>query len=317
LWRVGVPDVNMCPSVAVDLDMRLDFERCCGVLFSVACLQMVPLGLRQTRGRGDYPMARYEGTCHLCGKVGPLSFEHVPPRRAFNDQPVRQISLEGSFQFENERAEKGAVSQRGAGAYTLCERCNNLTGKWYAKDFVKWCGQGAEILVRSEYRPTLIYLHYVLPLRVLKQILTMCFSMNTPSWRESVPELEQFVLDRDRRWLPPRYRVFVYYNVEGTMRRVGNSIAMVNLNESHDVVQVTEISHPPFGYVLTVDGSRPDDRLFEITHFQRYEYGEIEVAFLRPEILPTHLGIPLDYRSREEIENQIALSSAADGPSHD
>jgi len=25
-----------------------------------------------------------EGKCRICGKIGPLTYEHVPPRKAFN-----------------------------------------------------------------------------------------------------------------------------------------------------------------------------------------------------------------------------------------
>jgi hypothetical protein len=27
------------------------------------------------------------GRCHICGNVGELSFEHVPPEKAFNNKP--------------------------------------------------------------------------------------------------------------------------------------------------------------------------------------------------------------------------------------
>lgn len=251
---------------------------------------------------------RPTGTCHLCGSRGLLSFEHVPPESAFNNQPVVESAIEEAFGRELDSQPRGKINQRGAGSYTLCDRCNNVTGSWYADAFARWCGQGAEVLVRSEFRPKLIYLHYVLPLRVLKQIITMCFSTNTAQWRKNHPELETFVLDRNRRWLDPKYRVFAYYNVEGTFRRASHSMALVNLNRGRGVIQVTEISHPPFGYVLTVDGSKPDERLCEITHFQRYEYGEFEVAPLYLPVLPTHLPIPLDYRTQNEINEQIKRS---------
>jgi hypothetical protein len=31
------------------------------------------------------------GTCHICGDHGKLSFEHVPPKEAFNKRVVRRI----------------------------------------------------------------------------------------------------------------------------------------------------------------------------------------------------------------------------------
>lgn len=251
---------------------------------------------------------RPEGPCHLCGTQGPLSFEHVPPKSAFNNQSVVESLLAQALDRGIDEPPRGRINQRGAGAYTLCDRCNNNTGNWYADAFSKWCYQGADVLIRSDFKPRLIYLHYILPLRVLKQIYTMCFSTNTPRWRNNHPELEAFVLNRERQWLNPRYRVFVYYNFEGTYRRIGNQMAMVNLYKGPDVIQVIEISHPPFGYVVTTNGTCPDQRLYEITHFRRYTYDEIEVAPLYLPVLPTHLPIPLDYRTREEIREQAEAS---------
>ncbi len=37
---------------------------------------------------------RREGTCHICGCYGPLSFEHIPPHAAFNDRPVIRVEFE-------------------------------------------------------------------------------------------------------------------------------------------------------------------------------------------------------------------------------
>lgn len=251
---------------------------------------------------------RPEGSCHLCGRYGPLSYEHVPPARAFNTRPVVESPLLEGLDDDLDAPPRGKINQRGAGAFTLCEKCNNNTGAWYADDFAQWCGQGADVLVRSDFKPRLIYLHYIFPLRILKQIFTMCFSTNSARWRLKHPDLEQFVLDRDRRWLNPQYRVFVYYNAEGCFRRVGNRMAMINLYRGPGVIQVTEISHPPFGYVVTADGTCPDDRLFEISHFRRYAYDEWEVTPLYLPVLPTHLPIALDYRTRTEIDEQARQS---------
>jgi hypothetical protein len=251
---------------------------------------------------------RTQGDCHLCGTRSPLSFEHVPPRAAFNDLPVITRPFEDDFNLNSSTKRNGHISQRGMGAYTLCQSCNNKTGAWYARDFSAWCYQGMNVLIRTDYKPKLIYLHYTFPLRVLKQIYTMAFSSNSSGWRKLHPELEQFVLDPSRRWLNPKYRTFVYYNVEGTLRQAGNYMAMVKLDKGGDVIQVTETSFPPFGYVVTTNGTKPDTRLFEITHFRRYSYDEIEVAPLYLPVLPTHLPIPLDYRTREEIAEQAASS---------
>jgi hypothetical protein len=199
---------------------------------------------------------------------------------------------------------KGTISQRGAGAYTLCSRCNNLTGHWYGSHFVSWCYQGMELLQRTGGQPSLIYLHYVFPLSIIKQIATMLFSINTDQFRRANPELEAFVIDRDRKYLSSRYRFFVYFNSQGRHRAVGTS-GMLHIGTGAMHV-MSELTYPPFGYLLVFDNAAPDDRLFEISHFARYDYGQFEVMELRLPVLPTHTSFPGDYRSKEQIFRDAA-----------
>lgn len=244
---------------------------------------------------------KVEGVCHLCGTYGPLSFEHVPPRAAFNDRPVRLYPFEEAFSLAPGELplSKGTIQQRGAGAHTLCIRCNNNTGSWYGTHFVAWCYQGMDLLARTGGRPTLIHLNYVFPLSIIKQIATMFFSINGERFRQVNPDLEAFVLDRDRKYLPPRYRFYVYLNGEGRHRALavaGTLHVPTSTNRT-----MTEITYPPYGYLLAFDCPPPDDRLFEITHFARFDYGQFDVMELRLPVLPTHTSFPGDYRTKDQI----------------
>lgn len=46
----------------------------------------------------------------------------------------------------------------------------------------------------------------------------MMFSVNAPSTMARRAELTRFVLNREIRSLPPQYRFFAYYNIEGQPR---------------------------------------------------------------------------------------------------
>jgi hypothetical protein len=84
------------------------------------------------------------GYCQLGNQYGFLTFEHVPPRSAFND---RSIYIQGHEQLFEERSQlfgKKKRSHRGFGGYTLCASCNNKTGDWYARAFVSFAKQGME-----------------------------------------------------------------------------------------------------------------------------------------------------------------------------
>ena len=87
--------------------------------------------------------------------------------------------------------------------------------------FVDWCYQGRDILAKTGGKPTQVYPHNLYPLAVIKQIIVMFFTVNGMGFSGSNPELVQFVLDKERRFLSSHYRVFVYYNIEGGSRSSG------------------------------------------------------------------------------------------------
>jgi hypothetical protein len=253
------------------------------------------------------------GICHLCGNDRELSFEHVPPRAAFNDKPVIKVRCEEIIGLGPDEIVKGPLQQRGIGGHTLCIKCNSDTGGWYGRPFVDWCYQAMHILIKSGGKPSLVYLNYLLPLRILKQVVTMFFSVNADTFGQANPELVRFVLDRDRKYLPPAYRFFIYYNTTGRFRLAGIVGQMNLLAPGAKPTLMSEITFPPFGYLMTLDSEPPDKRLFEITHFSRYDYNEFKVMTLKLPVLPTHLAYPGDYRTKEEILQQAARSRDRNG----
>jgi hypothetical protein len=59
------------------------------------------------------------------------------------------------------------------------------------------------------------------------------------------------------------------------------------------------------GYIMALNGKPPNQRLFDITHFARSEYNERRTYYLDLPVLPTHLGIPGDYRELDEINRDV------------
>ncbi|OGQ95774.1 MAG: hypothetical protein A2521_01015 [Deltaproteobacteria bacterium RIFOXYD12_FULL_57_12] len=191
------------------------------------------------------------------------------------------------------------------GYHTLCDKCNNDTGAWYGDQFVNWCYQGMKMLVRASGKPSLIYLNKLFPLPILKQIATMFFSVNSEIFRIPNEEMVRFVMNKNEKYLSPKYRFFVYYNTTGRFRASG-STGLLNVNTGKISV-ISEITYPPFGYVMTIASEPPDNRLFEITHFARYDYNEFKEMPLELSVLPTHLFIPGDYREKDQIYRDAAM----------
>ena len=108
------------------------------------------------------------GTCNICGRYGELSYEHVPPRSAFNDRKVLLASVDAYWNHGpgQGRAPRGRQLQAGYGAHTLCERCNRTTGKWYVSYFADWCRQGMDFYDRTQGKAALLYFSTIFPLPV-------------------------------------------------------------------------------------------------------------------------------------------------------
>ena len=178
----------------------------------------------------------------------------------------------------------------------------------YARALVDWCYQGMEILQRSGGAPRLVALYQTYPLRVLKEILVMFCSVNGEGFTDRHAWLRRYLLNRTERYLDPAFRLFVYYNLSTRARYAGLAGEM-NLETGRATV-LSEITYPPFGYVLTLDSEPPDRRLAEISFFTRFGYNELARLEVHLPVLPIHLAFPGDYRSRAEILENRAQSEA-------
>jgi hypothetical protein len=234
------------------------------------------------------------GNCHLCGTYGNLTFEHVPPRAAFNDKPVIALSFDDAFELRPEDAPKGPVQQRGMGKHTLCADCNNKTGHWYGGSFVDWCYEGLTILQGSKGKPTLYHSSYSYPLRIIKQIATMFFTACSDGFASKNEELVRFVLNKKITGLSPKYRFYTYYNIEGRLR-FSNIVGLINIEEGTSSF-ISEITFPPFGYVMSLDSVPEDKQLVEISAFANYGYYELASISRRFSLLQTYMPSPGDYR---------------------
>jgi hypothetical protein len=170
---------------------------------------------------------------------------------------------------------------------------------------------GMEILQRSNGNPKLIYMYQLYPLRIIKQIITMMFSANSDIFGEKHPDLVKFVLNKNQKYLNPKYRFWLYYNHIGEPRLSGIT-AQANFNNGTSII-FSEITYPPFGYVMTLENSEkrndpPDNRLIEISDFSNYGYYEFDYREIKAVSLPTHLELPGDYRTSKEIYETVVES---------
>jgi hypothetical protein len=252
------------------------------------------------------------GQCCICGVENvKLSFEHVPPRAAYNDQRVFEASIQGLIKGDwdgQTRPVQGKWVQGGSGRHTLCEKCNNDTGSLYGRAYVTWARQGVELLERSGGTLSLAYPYRVYPLRVLKQILAMFCSTCGAQFQAKFPEISQFVLDRDLRYVPHDMRVFMYLiDPRSDLHRQG---PMTGVTLGTKKYVFAEVAFAPFGFVLTGDVVPLRRDLLDITHFGHSSYHDCQTVFLKLAVLLTNSPLPGDFRSKEELMKSLQAPEA-------
>jgi hypothetical protein len=260
---------------------------------------------RTLRGRDLDPT----GECRICGTIGKLTFEHVPPHAAFNDHRVFEADLEkmlGGKWAPGERPTDGVYKQRGAGRYSLCGKCNSDTGAWYGESYVQVAKQAMFLLYRSAGHLSLAYPYAMFPLRFLKQIVTMFFSACGPGLQQKNPDLVRFVLNRDVRHLPHKFQFFAYLHhpESAAMRQSGLTGVVKGAGKQH---VFSEIAFPPFGLIMSVDGHPPiDHRLCNITNLSQYGYRAWEIVYLQMPVLHVTTVLPGDFRTKDEVNRDMA-----------
>jgi hypothetical protein len=247
-----------------------------------------------------------KGICHLCGQDTNLSYEHVPPKVAFNkNTKYVSIKFEDYIKSRNllKDIPKGKTKQGGIGYNSFCEKCNNFLGTNYVNPYMRWVNAGVKLLADTEFAACYFEIFEIQPLPILKQIVSMFLAINDKHFLESFPELSQFVLDKEQNKLPEKFKIYTYltraerirymhYSAQGDLRTGG-------------VIQCSELAYPPFGYVLTFNSSIPHTYLNNITSFKEYSFNSTESFKMTLVQLPTYTIFPLDYRGKEELNSDI------------
>ena len=252
-----------------------------------------------------------DGICHICGCYKKLSFEHVPPEAAFNDRRILHTAFEKVLESENLDELPGRVRQRGAGAYTLCGQCNSDTGSWYAGAYAKWAHQAMSFIIGARGRPSLAYPFTLFPLRALKQVVCMFFSVNGPLFQRQQPDLVRFVLNRESQEFPAHIRIFAFYTFSDRARTSSIAGLLRGFGGANSRSYVfSEITFPPFGFVMTVGDLPPPEATFcNISGFSGFKYTDWRTGIsMKLPLMPIYTLFPGDYRTREQTVADIATS---------
>jgi hypothetical protein len=230
-------------------------------------------------------VARQEvrGICHLCGQNKLLTFEHVPPRGAYNDFPRFHYHTKQFFEHRYQGGPPPTIvpDPRGAGAYTLCGDCNHRCSR-YARHFIEWAVSWQTALDSNPTACLISVQHLTWRSRVMKQIVAMLLSACPPQTGAINPGLRRFVWNADSKGLPDGVRVYVALTRDRDARQ-GGGAGKVSADGSGSVFN--EVAFAPLIVVMTLGGTpSPDQRLVDISFFATAVYKDRE---------PTQLTLPV------------------------
>jgi len=263
--------------------------------------------------------------CRLCGEERPLTFEHIPPRAAYNRGRVSMLGIEAWLAHDADPdgpAPKRRIQQRGSGAYSLCAECNNLTGRLYVPELRAWVQAGAEGLFgnpglaaqfREEQRT--VYAEWKLqscrPGRFLKQVATMLLAMSPPGLGDRFPELRNYARDPGKVGLPTELQFYLALYAGPNSRYVaGGAEASLDGGGIHHVY---ELAAPPFAYILSLAEQTPAIEAGNISNFATVGIDDTANVEMQMIIGYGETPFPLDFRSPAAMRADIAASEAAMG----
>ena len=243
--------------------------------------------------------------CSLCREKKKLTFEHIPPRGAFNSSPAKPVT--GDKILGNSDRMPWDIeglpyinSQRGMGLFSLCSGCNNNTGAWYADFYIEFSHIIAQLLRGIEANgkiPTGLQVNDVYMLRFIKQIISMFCSINN-SDRE-LDCLREFVLDKEQTGIDKeKFRVCMYFTHTPLVKYVPRSVIFTVGEQKF--VTLSEITAYPLGFLLYYN-PKGEYKGIDITSFADYGYdvhGEVKFPYTCYEV---NEALPEDYRTRDEI----------------
>jgi len=258
-----------------------------------------------------FPRRPWEGPCRVCGTIGPLTEEHLPPRGAFNKERGRiidPISLLGRDEIDPEV--DGPVHQGGIRGYTLCASCNSFTGSRWGREYQEWAMRSYILLCSLAQQPPElddqpIYpfigstFTKVYPGRFVRQVLSMMATVSGgPELCERYPVLRNLILGGEPQPLPAPLRLYFLLYGSPTSRIAGGPEGQVRYTVGIGAQRVLAVDFRPMAFVLLLEGE-PLEAGLEISNFTEkpvdalcdYSFEEIQLGF-------GHKPWPLDYRTR-------------------
>ena len=230
-------------------------------------------------------MDKKYGICHLCGKYAELTFEHVPPKSANNKKRAKLLTGREIFDTKKLREGKSLKyinQQQGAGNYTLCQECNNNTGDWYAKEYIKFANEIGYLLTNkidiNSAKGIWLDTNKLYFQRIIKQILCMFLSTIQPGYAMEFKDIREYVLNKNStEFNNKKYRISMYLLKNYEISHSGILGLLLKDNGETKIKEVAIMNLYPIGFILEIDPSEKNIYdTTDITKFTTLKYDELQ-----------------------------------------
>lgn len=249
-----------------------------------------------------------KGKCHICQEETELTFEHIPPHKAFNSHTVKIIEGEELIKTICDESKipwdysnlKYSLNQKGMGMYSLCSRCNNLTGKYYGNEYIKFAntidGLFPEILKHNK-NVIGIKVKEMNPLLFAKQVLSMFCSTCSCITRKN-PEIKELLLNKSQRGIDTKKIRLSMFLLKG--RKIAYTGVQYMFISGIGLRAIASIDAYPLGFLLEFDPKIECVETDITSFFNDYEDKTYDIEFGLP-IFERNMPLSGDYRTKNEI----------------
>ena len=219
------------------------------------------------------------GRCHICGVFDKMSFEHIPPEDAYNSSSAKMYDGHNVIAKYKGQKAKHSIQQQGMGQYSLCERCNNITGNWYASEYGKFAKatiQSLQQLNPMEHGDCFSFkTREIQPLAVVKQVIAMFCSL-LPLSEVRRLGFDKLLLNRESNAVDTSlFDLRIYLTSrEIAQLMIGPACVLRKSESGFDPVCVSDLAVYPFGFILNLSPEYPIEYGASMLQMFDAEYGK-------------------------------------------
>ena len=252
------------------------------------------------------------GTCAICGQHRKLTFEHFPPKGAFNSDKIKHYPVDEILQakimpWELEKVKYKGITQQGLGSHITCEKCNSNLGSWYADEYVNFAHIVASVLtnLKDEIKPADPHIYIkdakIKPLNFFKQVVALFVYLHGDKNGEFQKNAREFLLNKENKTFDfTKYRISMYFLEKGYRATPCSGIGSFT-DGGITMKFVSEFAFPPLGFVLEFNPGGKQTYGADISCLANYDYNVEGLIELSVPLRQINGVFPTDYRTRQEI----------------